>query len=212
MEVKIAYPLKLPVSFIRTSLKFTFRDKRKRVAFLLVAFIPVLGNIWKFIPQDIPFPHYQNLDVFIFTFTGQFILVVIGVAWFLIIGRKDFGLQILALALIAYGVFTTYSTLPLSKTTSVWFDLLVTMILTFFLSVFLYYTQTNTLHGYDYKAQCEDMIHDLHHSRFLGRVCRIEGLLHISEMPEAYKGMTLREVQELKDNIKYIGEKYENLT
>jgi len=211
MEVKTSYPLKLPLSFIQTSLKFTFKDKRKRVAFLLVATIPLLGNLWKLIPEDITFPHYEYLDIFIYTFANQFIFVVIGIAWFLIVGRKDLGLQILALTLVAYGVFMSFSALPLANSTTVGFEVLITVILTICLAFFLYYIQNHTLPGYDYKAQCEDMIHDLHHSKFLGTICRIEGLTLIAEMPAEYKELTLKEIEELKKTIEYIGEKYEHL-
>ncbi|MGB3585137.1 MAG: hypothetical protein WBA23_01295 [Tunicatimonas sp.] len=211
MEVKTARTLPLPWSYVQTSLKFTFNDKRKRAAFLLVAMIPLVGNLWKAIPIDIPFRHYDYLDVFVFTFTTQFIFVIIGVAWFLIVGRKDLGLQILALTLVAYGVFMSFSTLPLTASTSLSFDILVTAVITALLATFLFYIQNHAKPGYDYKAECEDIIYDLHHSRFLGSICRLEGLMRISDMKEPYREHALRELEDLKQSVEYIAKKYEGL-
>ncbi|MEM6845151.1 MAG: hypothetical protein AAF944_10470 [Bacteroidota bacterium] len=211
MEVKTVRPLPLPWSYIQASIKFTFNDKRKRAAFLLVAMVPLVGNLWKLIPIDIPFRHYEYLDVFVFTFATQFIFVIVGIAWFLIVGRKDLGLQILALTLVAYGVFMSFSTLPLTDTTPLSLDLLVTAVITALLATFLFYIQNHKKPGYDYKAECEDIIHDLHHSRFLGSICRLEGLVNISDMQEPYKEHALRELEELKQSVGYIAEKYESL-
>jgi hypothetical protein len=211
MEVKTARSLPIPWSYFQASIKFTFNDKRKRAAFLLVAMIPLVGNLWKAIPADIPFRHYEYLDIFVFTFATQFIFVMIGVAWFLIVGRKDLGLQILALALVAYGVFMSFSTLPLTSTTPLSFELFVTAVITTFLATFLFYIQSHVKPGYDYKAECEDMIHDLHHSRFLGSICRLEGLMNISDMQEPYKDHALQELEELKQSVEYIAKKYESL-
>lgn len=211
MEVKTARSLPIPWSYVQASIKFTFNDKRKRAAFLLVAMIPLVGNLWKVIPADIPFRHYEYLDIFVFTFATQFIFVMVGVAWFLIVGRKDLGLQILALTLVAYGVFMSFSTLPLTGTTPLSFELFVTAVITTFLAAFLFYIQSHAKPGYDYKAECEDMIHDLHHSRFLGSICRIEGLMGISDMQESYKEHALQELEELKQSVEYIAKKYESL-
>ncbi len=208
MEVKT---LPLSWNYVQASLKFTFNDKRKRAAFLLVAMIPLVGNLWKIIPTDIPFRHYDYLDVFIFTFATQFIFVMVGVAWFLIVGRKDLGLQILALTLVAYGVFMSFSTLPLTAATPLGFEIFVTATITALLATFLFYIQNHAKPGYDYKAECEDIIHDLHHSRFLGSICRLEGLMRISHMKESYKEHALQELEELKQSVEYIAKKYENL-
>ncbi|WKN41690.1 hypothetical protein [Tunicatimonas pelagia] len=211
MEVKTARTVLFPWTYVQASLKFTFNDKRKRAAFLLVAMIPVVGNLWKVIPADIPFRHYEYLDVFIFTFATQFIFVMIGVAWFLIVGRKDLGLQLLALTLVAYGVFMSFGTLPLTDTTPLSFEILVTAIITMLLAAFLFYIQNYVRPGYDYKAECEDIIHDLHHSRFLGSICRIEGLIQISDMKEPYRDHALQELEDLKRSVEHVARKYEEL-
>ena len=211
MEVKTARSLTLPWSYVQASIKFTFNDKRKRAAFLLVAMVPLVGNLWQAIPADIPFHHYEYLDVFVFTFATQFILVLVGIAWFLIVGRKDLGMQILALTLVAYGVFMSFSTLPLTDATPLSFELFITAAITTLLATFLFYIQNHVKPGYDYKAQCEDMIHDLHHSRFLGSICRLEGLMRISDMQDSYKEPALQELEELKQSVEYIAKKYESL-
>lgn len=211
MEIKTVRLLPPPWNYVQASLKFTFNDKRKRAAFLLVAMIPLVGNLWKVIPTDIPFRHYEYLDVFVYTFATQFIFVLVGVAWFLIVGRKDLGLQILALTLVAYGVFMSFSTLPLTDATPLSFDVFVTAAITALLAAFLFYIQSHTQPGYDYKAECEDIIHDLHHSRFLGSICRLEGLMRISDMQDSYKEPALQELEELKQSVEYIAKKYESL-
>lgn len=211
MEVKTVRTLPLPWNYLQASIKFTFSDKRKRAAFLLVALIPLVGNLWKIVPTNIPFRHYEYLDIFVFTFATQFIFVMVGVAWFLIVGRKDLGLQFLALTVVAYGVFMSFSTLPLTDTTPLSFEILVTAIITTLLAAFLFYIQNNVRPGYDYKAECEDIIHDLHHSRFLGSICRVEGLMRISDMKEPYREHALQELEELKESVEYIAKKYESL-
>ena len=46
---------------------------------------------------------------------------------------------------------------------------------------------------------------------FLGSINRIAGLLEIAEMDEPYKCLCTEEINELKESIAYIAEKYESL-
>ncbi|MGB3779195.1 MAG: hypothetical protein WA960_12620 [Tunicatimonas sp.] len=63
----------------------------------------------------------------------------------------------------------------------------------------------------DYKALHDGLVYDLHHQRFLGSINRIAGLLEIAEMDEPYKCLCTEEIDELKESIAYIAEKYETL-
>lgn len=191
------------------SFKYTLKDKRKLSAFFVVILIVVIGNLWHFIPQDIPFPYYGSLDVFIYNFSNQFQVALAGVAWFLIVPRRDFALQILSMGLIAYGAFMTFSTLPLTLRTPLWIEITCSLLVFCAIVAYLYYIQNNYVNKrIDYKHLHDNIVHDLHHQRFLNHLSRAEGIIDISDMPEPYKSMSLEELSKVKEAIHYISIKY----
>ncbi|MFP4092511.1 MAG: hypothetical protein ACLFT3_19530, partial [Cyclobacteriaceae bacterium] len=78
--------------------------------------------------------------------------------------------------------------------------------------IYLFYIHRNYLNRItDYKVLHDGIVHDLHHQRFLGEISRLEGLIEIAEMDDAYRQMCKREISKLKESVSYIAEKYNDL-
>ncbi|MFP4292521.1 MAG: hypothetical protein ACLFQ0_12875, partial [Cyclobacteriaceae bacterium] len=120
-------------------IQFTFRDSRKLISLIIVLLLPFIGKIWALVPPEIEFPHYGVLQSFLYSFSVNFISVLIAVAWFLSIHRKDFALQIIALSAIFYGLFMTYDTLPFTGHTSIWLDLSAIIFVFICVCIYLFY-------------------------------------------------------------------------
>lgn len=192
--------------------QFTFRDGRKLASLIIVILLPFIGKLWEMVPQNIEFPYYDYFHLFLYPFSINFICVLISVAWFLTIHRKDFALQIIALASIFYSVFMTYDTLPFTQKTPLWIDLSAIFCIFNGVAIYLFYIHRNYLGRIsDYKVLHDGIVHDLHHQRFLSDISRIEGLIEIAEMEEPYRSMCRKEISKLKESVTYIADKYSEL-
>ncbi len=194
------------------SLQFFLRDKRKIISAVIVLSIPLIGNVWRFIPEDIPFSYYDFLYVFIWTFSTYFVFLMLAIAWYLSVPKKDHVFQYVTLAAVAFGVFLVFETLPFVGETPLWMEIVASLVIFYFLYLAINYIKNNYLSKpSDYKVLHDGLVYDIHHQRFLGSINRIAGLLEIAEMEEPYKQLCEREIEEIKESIAYIAEKYEEL-
>jgi hypothetical protein len=197
---------------LEKSFSYLFRDSRKLAGLIFIILLPIVENIWKMIPKGISFPYYDELHIFIYTFTANFVIVLLGLGWFFTIPRKDFALQLIVLAGIMYGLFATYTTFPITVKTSVWIDVLAITLMGIFIFVCIYYIRNYYLNRpVDYKVLHDGLIHDIHHEKFMSEVSRLEGLIAISDMTAEQKKMGQEEVRKLRQSLSYISEKYSEL-
>ena len=200
------------IAYTKKSLQFFLRDRRKIVSAVIVLLLPILGNVWRFIPEDISFPYYETLDVFVWNFCFHLMIPLVGIGWFMSLPSKDLAMRYISLASIAFGILVTLDTLPFTEETSLWMDLTLTALISSFLFFCLRYIQRNYLEKPDdYKTLHDGLVYDLHHQRFLGSINRIAGLIDVAEMEKPYKQLCAEEIEELKESIAYIAEKYESL-
>ena len=200
------------VAYTKKSLQFFFRDKRKVISAIIVVLIPVIESSWRFFPEAVHIPIYGDLQIFVWTFSINLIIVVIGLAWALCVPRKDHVLQCISLYVVAYGTYLTFDALPLTTNTPIWTDILASAAIFFVLLFCLRYIQINYLEKPDdYKTLHDGLVYDIHHHRFLSSINRIAGLIEVAEMEEPYKHLCAEEIEELKESIAYIAEKYEAL-
>ncbi|MGB3586752.1 MAG: hypothetical protein WBA23_09440 [Tunicatimonas sp.] len=203
---------KQQVESIIKTFRYTLRDRRKLVSIIIVLMLPLILFSWRFIPDDIDFPYYGHLHVFIWTFNLYFVIVMLASAWFLSIPQRDFAMQIIVLAALFLGISQTFNTLPFSNDSPWWIDILVILVLFLVVSIYLYYVHNNYVNrNIDYKQLHDGIVHDLHHQRFLNSISRVEGLINIAEMEEPYKSMCADEIAELKKSVAYVAEKYKEL-
>ena len=140
------------------------------------------------------------------------LVMMVAIAWFLILPRRDFALQIFALAAVFYGLFITLDTLPFTDGTPVWLDILISVIPFLIICVYLYYVHRNFIHQkIDHKQLYEGLLHDLHHQRLLNTVSRVEGIINIAEIEEPYRSMCCEEIQKMKEGVSFLSEKYSDL-
>ena len=164
------------------------------------------------VPENIDFPYYGSLQTFLWAFSVNFMILLLSVAWFLTIHRRDFALQIIALAATSYGIFMTYDTLPFTQHTPLWLDISATFCIFMGVTIYLYYIHKNYLQrATDYKVLHDGIVNDLHHQRFLSDISRIEGLIELAEMEEPYRSLSKKEIAKLKESVTYIAEKYSEL-
>lgn len=209
-EIKDNY--KATSKYFDKGLQFLFQDRRKVVSLILVISLPILTNIWRFVPETIEVDWYPNLSILIWTFFVNLASVIVAVAWYFTIPRKDFVLQIIASAVIYYGLFMVFTMLPFTENTSIWSELLATLVLFFFFYLCIRHIRNNYLdRPMDYKMLHDGLVHDLHHQRFMGSINRIEGLIHVAKMEEPYKDLCEKELEELKNSVAYIADKYNGL-
>ena len=200
------------VIHIRKSLQFFLRDWRKIVSAVVVILLPVLNNLWRIIPEDITHPYHGTVQVFVWMICIHLMIVTLGIAWYFSVPGKDQVLQFISLSVVAYGVLLTYQTLGFGDGTPFWIDLLASAVIFTFLYFCLRYIQRNYLEKpEDYKALHDGLVYDLHHQKFLGSINRIAGMIDVAEMEEPYKCLCTKEIEDIKESIAYIAEKYESL-
>lgn len=201
------------VYYTQKSLQFFLKDKRKIASAIIIMFLPFISNIWRIIPKDIPFPYYNSLYIFIWTFSTYFIFLILTIAWYLSVPKKDYALQYITLSAVAFGVFLIFETLPFIGATPLWLDLIASSVIFYFIYLAINYIKNNYLSKpSDYKVLHDGLVYDIHHQRFLGSINRIAGLLEVADMKEPYKQLCEQEIEEIKESIAYIAAKYEELT
>ena len=142
----------------------------------------------------------------------NFMVVVVSLAWYFSIQQKDQVLRLLALLSIGYGFYLVLETLPIADQTPFWVNIAAASVILLCLNFCLRYIKKNYLEKPDdYKTLHDGLVYDLHHQRFLGSIDRIAGLIDIAEMEKPYKHLCAEEIEELKESIAYIAEKYEAL-
>ena len=199
--------------YIDKSIKYLFHDRRKLISLIVVILLPVITNIWRFIPDNIDVIYYDTLDIFIYHFSVNFATVIIAIAWYFTIHRKDYVQQIIVSSVIFYGIYMTITVLPITDYTPPWMEFIATPVVFFFVYLGIRHIRNYYLdRPMDYKMLHDGLIHDLHHQRFMGSINRIEGLIHVAKMEEPYKDLCEKELEELKNSVAYIANKYNNLS
>ena len=197
---------------VQKSFFYTLKDKRKLVSIIMVILLPLLGSLWRFVPKESTIIHYGALDTFVYLFFINFMVVLVSVAWFLTIPRRDFAMQIIALAAIFYGTFLTFDTVPREEPTPIWFDVSVTLIVFTIICIYLYYVHRNYINSkIDHKQLYDGMVHDLHHEKLLNSVSRVQGLIDVAELEEPYRSMCQEEIAKIRDAVSYVSDKYSDL-
>lgn len=200
------------INYPKKSLQFFFHDRRKVISAVVILSLPFLNQLWRLAPEGIEISYYESFDIFVWNFCLNFTFVMISLAWYFSVPKKDQVLQFLSLLSAGYGIYLTFGTLPLADETPLWIDISSSAVILACLYFCLQYIQKNYLDKpNDYKALHDGLVYDLHHQRFLGSINRIAGLLEIAEMDEPYKCLCTEEIDELKKSIAYIAEKYETL-
>lgn len=201
------------VNQFRKSFQFFISDHRKIWSVVAALLLPVANNFWKLLPKEASVDFYSSLQVFGWTFGIHAMLIILSLAWWFSVHRKDYVLQFFSLGTLFYSIFLTYSTLPFSNQTPLWLNLAATA--TIFICVWgatLFIKIKYSNYPQDYKVMHDGLIHDLHHQKFLGSVNRIEGLLHLMDnVEDPYHQLCFKEIEKLKSSFVYITEKYEDL-
>lgn len=200
------------VSYTKKSFQFFFNDWRKVVSAAVVLLLPLFNNVWRLFPANVSDKSYGTLDVFVWMVCVHLMILILGIAWYFSVPQKDNVLRFIALSVVAYGVLLTLQVFEFAKGTPLWLDISASVIIFAGLYFCLQYIQKNYLDKpNDYKALHDGLVYDLHHQRFLGSINRIAGLLEIAQVEEPYKCLCAEEIDELKESIAYIAEKYEAL-
>jgi len=203
---------KQQIESIGKTFRYTLKDRRKLISLLIVLALPLVLFMWRFIPEGVEFPFYEELHVFIWTFNLYFAQVMLSAAWFLSTPRRDFATQIIVLAALFFSVFLTWNALPIFDESPWWLDVLISLVLFAVVSIYLFYVYRNYINrNVDYKQLHDGIVHDLHHQRFLNSISRVEGLMKVAEMEEPYKSMCEDEIAELKQSVVYVADKYKEL-
>lgn len=196
----------------KKSFRYTIRDRRKLLSLSIVLSLPLLSNAWRLIPDEITFPYYEYLNIFVFQFATSFISFMVAIAWFLTIPRRDFALQTIAMAAIFYGLFMCYDTLPITEQTPLWLDILTLLFMFVIVSIYLYYIHRNYINSkIDHKQLYDGIVHDLHHEKLLNSVSRIQGLMDVAELEEPYRSMCQEEIKKIREAVAYVTDKYSEL-
>ena len=200
------------IVYTKKSLQFFFSDWRKVVAAIVILSLPLLNNLWRLFPESAPNDFYGTLQVFVWMICIHLMILGLGIALYFYFPEKDKVLRFISLSVIAYGVLLTLQVFEFTKGTPLWLDVSASAVIFAGLYFCLQYIQKNYLDKpNDYKALHDGLVYDLHHQRFLGSINRIAGLLEIAEIDEPYKCLCSQEINELKESIAYIAEKYEAL-
>jgi hypothetical protein len=200
------------VSYTKKSLQFFFNDWRKVLSAIMVISLPLLNNFWRLFPADAVDESYGTLPVFVWMVCIHLMILAIGLAWYFSIPQKDNVLRFIALSIVAYGVLLTLQVFEFTKGTPLWIDVSASLTIFAVLYFCLQYIQKNYLDKpNDYKALHDGLVYDIHHQRFMGSIDRIEGIIDMAEMDEPYRCYCAKEIEELKESIAYIAEKYEAL-
>jgi len=200
------------VSLLQQSIAYLRADKRKWICLSLVLIIPLVYNSWRFFPEDITVSYYEDFSIFWWTLSVNFISLLIAAGWMLTIPRKDYVMRFVLSALLIYGIYMTYAILPVADETPLYIDLLAVAVVFVVVYGSIVYVQRNYLEKKpSYESMHINLLHDLNHHRFMGAVCRIEGMLKVSDMEDHYRDACEKEIEELKETFAYISDKYENL-
>lgn len=199
-------------SILQQNLAFFRTDRRKWFCLGLVLLVPVVYNSWRFFPPDLEVEFYSDFNTFWWTFSVNLICPIAAIAWMLTVPRKDYVMRLIVSALLVYGVYMTYATLPFVDSMPLLVDLVAIFGAYFILYGCITFFQKKYLekHRFDDSLHI-NLLHDLNHHRFMGAVCRIEGMVKVSDMEDYYRDGCLREIEELKETFAYITEKYESL-
>jgi hypothetical protein len=210
--VKVTTDYKPASSYFSKSVQYLLHDRRKLVSLIVVLLLPVITNIWRFIPEYIEFPVWVTLQSFIYHFFLTISCLVVALAWYFNVHRKDYVQQIIVSSVLYYGIFLTFTVLPIADDTPLWLELIATLAIFFFVYLCITHIRNYYLdRPMDYKMLHDGLIHDLHHQRFMGSINRIEGLIHVAKMEEPYKELCEKELEELKKSVAYIADKYNDL-
>lgn len=197
---------------IHKSFLYTLKDRRKLISIVIVVTLPVLGSLWRFVPEDSTIIYYESLRTFVYLFVVNFAIVLIAVAWFLTIPRRDFAMQIIATAAIFYGIYLILDTIPQKEESPFWIDILVSSVIFFIVSIYLYYVHRNYINSkIDHKQLYDGIVHDLHHEKLLNSVSRVQGLMNVAELEEPYRSMCQEEIKKIREAVAYVTEKYNEL-
>ena len=202
-------------SILHQNIAFFRADKRRWVSLGLVFMVPIIHNSWRLVPPDLKVEiyYYTDFSTFLWTVSTGLIPLIASIAWMLTVPRKDYVMRLIVSALMVYGVYMTFATLPIVENTPLYLELTAIFITYIILYSCITFFQKNYL---EKRKQLDDslhvnLLHDLNHHRFMGAVCRIEGMIKVSEMEEYYREGCLGEIDELKETFAYITEKYESL-
>lgn len=200
------------INYPKKSLQFFFHDRRKMISAVAILLLPFLNQLWRLAPIEIEISYYESFDTFVWNFCLNLTLVVISLAWYFSVPKKDQVLQFLSLLSTGYGIYLTFGTLPFADETPLWVDIISSVLILICLYFCLQYIQKNYLDKpNDYKTLHDGLVYDIHHQRFMGSIDRIEGIIDMAEMDEPYRCYCAKEIEELKESIAYIAEKYEAL-
>ena len=179
---------------------------------IVVIMLPLLGSLWRLVPEGITIFHYGKLDVFIYLFFTNFIVVLLAAAWFLTIPRRDFAMQIIAIAAVFYGIYLTIDTIPQEVPTPLWIDISACFVVFAIVSIYLFYVHRNYINSkIDHKQLYDGIVHDLHHEKLLNSVSRVQGLMEVAELEEPYRSMCEEEIKRMREAVSYVTEKYSEL-
>ena len=178
--------LTLHINYIVKDLKFSLRylvkDKRKLLlAFLVFVVIPVLNISWKFVDPSIEVPHYQSLQVLVWTLSESFCMILTSTAWYLSAARKDLVIKLIALGSFYYWIFTLIPKIPFGKSTTFVEEFLIFICCVTIFTFLLNYIRNNYIYKkINYKEEYDGMVYDYHH------LCRgftktVEGLNHLKK-------------------------------
>lgn len=200
------------VSPLLKSFSFFQADKRKWMCLALVILIPVVYNSWRYFPSTWKISYYEEFSVFWWNFSINFISLLIVMVWSLTVPRKDYMMKLILSTLMIYGIYMSYMTLPLGDDIPLYVDILAIAGIYVILYSIIRFTQKNYLEKKpSYESMHINLLHDLNHRRFMGAICRIEGMVKVSDMEEYYRDACEKEIEELKETFAYITEKYENI-
>lgn len=186
-------------------------SKARKTSFIMIILLPFVYHAWRFFPENVAYEHYGELHIFLWTLGAHLVPFLITLAWYFTLPKKDYLLHFLVLTCLGYCCYLLIGTIPPFSSTPLWIDLVVAFAFTaavYFLIEFIkkkYYNYST-----DYKELHDGLIHDIHHSRFLGNISRVEGLIELSEMEDEYKEICKNQLEELRGNIAYIADKYDN--
>lgn len=200
------------IDSLSKTFRYTLKDRRKFISLVIVLTLPFVIFSWRFVPEGISIYFYEDLSLFVWTFSVHFTIVMLSTAWFLSTPRRDFATQIIVLAALFFGIYLTWDTIPFYDQPPIWVDIIVSIIVFLIVSVYLYYVYRNYIsRNIDYKQLHDGIVHDLHHQKFLNSISRIEGLMKVADIEEPYKSMCEDEIADLKESVVYVADKYKTL-
>ena len=92
------------INYTKKSLQFFFLDRRKVISAVAILSLPFLNQLWRLAPEGIEISYYNSFDTFIWNFCLNFTFVVISVAWYFSVPKKDqvFTISVIAICRIWY--------------------------------------------------------------------------------------------------------------